>query len=244
MTKTAAPGADEEIDNAWTFGQFSRRLQFAHKFVFRRMIDSFSTYQPIMLDGQQVRAGDRETVERWKMIEKALSGSQTKSLLDLGCAEGYFVRMAASRLGCIALGLDGDVRRVFVAQNLATTDRIPNTGFVLGRVDPETIGKLPAFDTVIFCSVLHHVMRERGLDEARAVMTAVRNCTKRTLIFDTGQSNETSYPWSAEIPKMEPDPVTWISNYLTQFGFRDVKVIGETAGYSQAHPRSLFMASV
>jgi hypothetical protein len=232
------------IDNRWTFGRFPRRVHFLQNLYISQMIKSFYAYQPIELNGKVVKKGDRECADRWTLIEAAMRDSNCKSLMDLGCAEGYFVRQAATRLNCVSIGVDGDLRRVTLAQNLVNQEGLENASFMFGMLSSALVEKLPATDAVIFCSVLHHVMREKGLDEAVSIMRAVRACTKRLLIFDMGQSNEVQYPWAAELPQMSPNPKDWISAYLADFGFCDVRVIGETPGYLGAYPRLLFAANV
>lgn len=231
-------------DNTWTFGRFSGWVRLLHRLFILQMMKSFYAYQPIMFGGRIYKKGDRECAERWNLIEAELRATDCKSLLDVGCAEGYFVRQAATKLNCIAIGVDGDFRRVTLAQNLVNYDGLENASFMLGKIHPRFIEKLPATDGVIFCSVLHHIIRERGLEEARSVMRAIRTCTKRVLIFDMGQSNETQYPWAKELPKMLPDPETWISSFLADFGFQDIRVLGETAGYVGTYSRLLFVANV
>jgi O-antigen chain-terminating methyltransferase len=175
------------------------------------------------------------------VIADALAGLDAGSFLDLGCAEGYFV-MQAARRGWIALGVDGDLRRLAVAQNVALCDGLSRAGFLHGSITAGFVRKLPCFDVVLFLSVLHHVMCEQGVSGASELLRAIRSRTGMRLIFDMGQSNETTYDWAPLLPRMDPDPATWITGLLESCGFSSVRIIGETQGFMGAHPRHLFLA--
>ncbi len=241
MTMPDAPGA--ETSPTWSFGQFSRPCRWLQKFTISRLVRSFGTYQPVTLAGSVLAAGDRGCVERWLMMERVLSGADAGSVLDLGCAEGYFTRRAAAAVNGIALGIDGDIRRVTVAQSIASYEGISGVGFLHAQIAPEFVAKLPMFDVVIFLSVLHHVMSADGVDAARRLMQILRTRTIKRLIFDMGQSNETQFDWAKTLPPMEPDPVVWIADFLIQCGFSSIEVLGQSEGYQRLHRRALFAAT-
>jgi len=46
------------------------------------------------------------------------------TFLDLGCAEGYFVQEAAKSFGCVAIGVDADIRRLTVARTTSSLIRL------------------------------------------------------------------------------------------------------------------------
>jgi len=228
---------------SWSFGRFSRRCSWLQKFTILQLVKSFATYQPIMLNGRALKSGDRECADRWQIIDRIISSGDMHNLLDLGCAEGYFIREAASQRKCIALGVDADIRRVTVARSIASYEGIIGAAFLLAYITPEFVQQLPEFDVVLFFSVLHHVICERGLDEARALMNAIRSRTRKKMIFDMGQSNETEFAWAKVLPSMDPDPTTWITQFLKDCGFSSVDVVGESEGYHRTHRRILFVAT-
>ncbi len=61
----------------------------------RRVSRSFVAYHPVSLQGETLQPGQRACIDRWAMIAGELRAAGARSLLDLGCAEGYFVRRAA-----------------------------------------------------------------------------------------------------------------------------------------------------
>lgn len=208
----------------------------------RRVSRSFVAYHPVSLQGETLQPGQRACIDRWAMIAGELRAAGARSLLDLGCAEGYFVRRAAGELGCFALGVDGDFTRLLVAQTCALEDRVEGAAFALATIDAALLARLPVFDAVVFLSVMHHVMYEHGVDHARDLLRAIRERTRLCLLFDMGQSNETGNDWARLLPDMGTEPAAWIAGFLRSAGFAAVEKIGETDSWKNDAPRSVFVA--
>jgi O-antigen chain-terminating methyltransferase len=218
---------------------FPQHWRLIHRVTTKMMARSFETYHPVELEGRQIASGARNCFDRWKAIERTMIEDKSSSLLDLGCAEGYFVHSAAAR-GYFALGIDADVRRLTIAQNTAILNRVEGAGFVYAHITPDFVEKLQPFDTVLFLSVLHHIMYEKGVHAAAEIMRAVRSKVKKRLVFDMGQSNETAHRWASLLPQMRPTPSEWISTFLKDVGFSTVDEIGETDAYQSDARRILF----
>jgi SAM-dependent methyltransferase len=222
--------------------QFSPLLDKSAKFLLKRMIASYEPYHPVFIGDRQIAAGERSCLDRWTRIEALLRDAGVRSVLDLGCAEGYFIQRSARDLGCLALGVDADRRRLTVARMATNINEIERAGYIYGKISPDFVKTLPPFDGVIFLSVLHHVMYEHGVDYARQLMSAIRAITRKCLIFDMGQSNETQHEWAKLLPQMTPDPATWIAGFLKTAGFATVESIGQTDAYKSEARRELFIA--
>ena len=212
-----------------------------YKVVLRQLVKQVQPYQPVSMDGKVLSTGERECSDRWQIISDVLAqGADT--VLDLGCAEGYFVSRAAKEYRCFAVGIDADVRRLTVAQDLNVINKNEYAGFMYANVNLEFIRKLPQFDVVIFLAVLHHVMYEHGVDHARELMTCIRAKTKKTLVFEMGQSNERSMYWASLLPDMGPSPHEWIKEFLLSCGFSKADRVGETDAYRSNSKRGIFVA--
>ena len=212
-----------------------------YKSALRRLVKQVVPYHPVSLNGELLAGGERQCSDRWTIISKVLSqGGST--LLDLGCAEGYFVSRAAQEYGCVALGVDADVRRLTVAQDVNVINKTPNAGFMYANVTMEFLRKLPRFDVVIFLAVLHHVMYEHGLDYAREYMRCIHEKTAKALVFEMGQSNESGMEWASSLPDMGPNPHEWIVEFLLSCGFTEVQKAGETDAYHSNVHRGVFVA--
>jgi len=222
--------------------QFSGPWVALQRFALRRLVSSYEPYQPVTLGKQSLAKGDRACTDRWLVIAHVLQQTGSHSMLDLGCAEGFFVQEAARQDGCIAIGVDADRRRLNVARSTASLNEVHRAGFIYAMVDADLLACLPSFDVVLFLSVLHHVMYEHGVDYAAALMRAIHDRTNKCLIFDMGQSDETKHEWSNLLPKMTPSPKEWIAAFLRDCGYTTVTPIAETDAYKSQVRRQLFTA--
>ena len=66
--------------------------------------------------------------------------TEARSVLDVGCAEGWFLRRAAEDFGCFAIGIDGDDRRVSWARSRGSHDGVERVAVMKGKLSPEDIG--------------------------------------------------------------------------------------------------------
>jgi cyclopropane fatty-acyl-phospholipid synthase-like methyltransferase len=201
------------------------------------------TYQPVYLNGKQLSKGGRESYARWEEIEKIIDAEKITSVADLGCAEGFFVRKSAEK-GCFATGVDADVQKLLWAQTTLTLDALDNFGFIKMHMGAENINRVPKSDMVIFLSVLHHVMYEKGEPYALEFMKEVRKITGRVVVFEMGQSNETHYAWAKLLPDMGADPKAWITDFLKRAGFSQVKELRQVGAHKGEVTRTTFAAYV
>ena len=210
-----------------------------YKYAVRRLARSYSPYHPVDILGERFGEGERACIDRWATIAVQLGAAGARTLLDLGCAEGFFVHQAA-RSGYLALGVDADVLRLSLAQASATLNKVQGAGFMYAELTPEFIDTLPPYDAVLFLSVLHHIMYERGVDYARDYMSRLKAKVGKFMIFDMAQSNETRHAWAKLLPDMGSDPHAWIAEFLRSAGYRAVEKIGETDAYQGPVRRALF----
>ena len=209
------------------------------------LIKSFQAYQPVRFCGWQLWPGRRDFEHRWTLIRREVEDCGAQSLLDIGCAEGYFVRRAARELGCFSLGIEGDVRRVTVAQNISTLDGNERAGFMYGRVDAASLSQFPSFDVVLFLSVLHHFKRAHGTDYCRDILTTIRSKTNKVLIFDMGIESEKS-GWTTDRTKKNPatgeEATAWVAELIRSAGFSQVDLIGHATACRGRVARPIFRA--
>lgn len=221
-------------------GELDRVPAFLYGQAIRRIAGSYHPYQPVVIKGVQISPGERAHTDRWATIRQSIEALGAQTLVDLGCAEGYFVEQAASQCGCIALGIDADVRRLSLAQASATLNRVEGCGFMFAKLTPEFIGMLPVYDALLFMSVLHHIMYERGVEFARDYMRTLRAKAAKFVIFDMGQSNEIENEWAALLPDMGSEPHAWVAEFLRSAGFGGVEKLGDTDAYQGSTRRALF----
>ena len=207
----------------------------------RNLIKSFTAYQPVRFEGRLLQPGKRDFEHRWTLIRREVVACGARTLLDLGCAEGFFIHRAAHELGCFSLGIDADVRRLTVAQNINTLERNELTGFMYGHIDLASLSCLPKFDIVLFLSVLHHFMRPHGIDYCREVLRIIRTKTNKALIFDMGVESERSDS-AKDLTSVNEEPSAWVGEFLRSAGFSQVDVIGHSTARMGRVSRPMFRA--
>ena len=207
----------------------------------RLLLRSYPNYQPVYLDNILKIGSDRGCVDRWELIKKEILSHNATSLMDIGCAEGFYTIQATKECGCFSIGVDADIRRLSIAQNQLIGGKIKPAGFLLGVVDEALLEKTPAFDVIIFMSVMHHMMYTYGVEYSRMILQKIRLKTKKCMIFEMGQSDETLNAWARNLPDMGTNPHEWIKDFLLSCGFSKALKIGETDSYKKDRKRALFV---
>jgi SAM-dependent methyltransferase len=219
-------------------------LSVIYVFIIKVIAKVIGAYHPVILNDSVVSTGERSCSDRWEKIKIIMEDNKVKSVLDLGCAEGFFVHSAAKELSCFSLGIDADIRRLNLASNSALINEIENCGFIYMEIVKENIEKLPESDVIIFLSVLHHVMYEKGEDEALSLLKSIKKITNKVMFFDMGQSNEGTQEWATLLPDMGDDPLEWIKAFLLKAGFSKIVDLGLTDSYRTSTKRHYFAAYV
>jgi len=213
---------------------------FLRKISAKILLKSYPNYQPVFQEGKLLEGGDRNCLDRWPLIKKEIEDNNIKSVIDLGSAEGFYVLRSAKECGCFAIGVDADIRRFCIAQDQLSLERIVPAGFVFGVIDNDMLEKIPSFDMVIFLSVMHHMMYDKGEEYCRNFMKALRKKINKVMIFEMGQSNELKNKWAKLLPDMGENPHEWIREFLLSAGFSSVTKIGESDSYKKDQNRAIF----
>ncbi len=204
-------------------------------------IKSYEIYQPVLGRNREAH-GARDCETRWNAIEKCLHEHGSNSLIDLGSCEGYYVIKAAQAGLPFCIGVDFDQRRAFTSSSQAVLHDIPHAAFMIGTVDETLLEAMPKFDTVVFMSVLHHLMYDKGVEYCRRLMQSLHDKVGKFLIFEMGQSNEHQESWAKKMPDMGEDPHEWIKEFLVSVGFQSVETVALTRSFLGEVDRALFKA--
>lgn len=114
--------------------------------------------------------------DRWEFISQYLSEDET--LLDVGCAEGYFTAKAAE-MGLTATGIESNSKRVQYANSEWEVDG--NLDFSSQKVTPENVAHLPDVDVIFFLTVHQHFFTLFTVEEAMEMFKVL--CDKTDLLF-------------------------------------------------------------
>ncbi len=195
-------------------------------------------YEPVEIGGRRYQNA-RETESRWRAIATVLKQYGIANVLDVGCAEGWFLRRAATDLKCFAVGIEAS-ERVLISELARLYDGLERTAIMSAFVGASDILALPQFDAVICTSVVHHVIRHQGLAAGRDFVRALSARTVKVLVFEIGTSEEED--WSGILPKMEEGQEAFVRAFLTDCGFKEIRVIAESDGFRSKDRRLLFSA--
>jgi hypothetical protein len=214
-------------------------LRTAHQALLRMHLRSYEAYQPVM-GTNGAAAGTRDCEDRWRAIDQVLREQRCGSVVDLGCSEGYYVLNAARSGVGFCLGVDFDLRRMLTCYSQMVLNDVPNAAFLMSEVTPELVDRLPELDAVIFLSVLHHIMYQKGEEHCRDLLSRLRRKTRKVMVFEMGQSDEHLETWAKRMPDMGTDPHAWIAGFVRSAGFSRVEKIGEAQSYKRETNRALF----
>jgi SAM-dependent methyltransferase len=208
------------------------------RLAFRVAKSGTKPYEPIEIGGRRYN-NRRETDSRWQAIAAALKQCGARNVLDIGCAEGWFLRRAATDLNCFAIGIEPS-DRVLVSEFARLYDGVERTAIVKAFLEPKDILALPSFDAVICTSVVHHVIRQRGLTTGEEFVRALATRANKLVLFEMGTSEEED--WSATLPEMREGQEAFVRDLLTRCGLSGIEVIARSEGFRRKDQRLLFSA--
>jgi SAM-dependent methyltransferase len=195
-------------------------------------------YEPVEIGGRRFD-NVRDSDVRWHAVATVLKQFGVRNVLDVGCAEGWFVRRAATDLHCFAVGIEasdcmavGELSRLY--------DRAERMATIRSFVGPKDLLALPKFDAVICMSVVHHIIRAYGLATAGEFVTALASRASKVLIFEVGTAEESS--WTEFLPELSQGHEVFVRDFLERCGLRNVRVIAESPSYHREVQRLLFVA--
>ena len=124
-----------------------------------------------------------------------------KTVLDIGCAEGYF-SMELAKKDSVVTALDTDKRRIAVARYLATINNLRLRYHIGSWQDYlQELKKGVCFDNILFLSVFHHDMLKLRPTKAFISLQLFRGRAKRLFVECPLKSSEIKW-LSAEKKKM------------------------------------------
>jgi hypothetical protein len=147
------------------------------------------------------------------------------NILDVGSNAGYYLFELAKN-GYLCHGLERDPDLVCYTSLMCHAMGVSGVSCECGNLDPSFVERMPRYDVILCLSVMHHIILAEGMEIAQSILQQLALKTNRVLFFEMGQSNEIDADWATRLPAMEPDPETWISQWLVKSGFRHVKTIG------------------
>lgn len=123
--------------------------------------------------------------KRLLYILKRIKG---KTVLDIGCCEGYFTHQLAKR-GFKVTAIDSNWKRIAVTRYLAITQNLTAEYEVLHWYAYFNLHPEKHFDTALFLSVFHHDLFNLGVDRAFKLLSRLRGKVGK-VFFETPLSSK------------------------------------------------------
>ena len=189
------------------------------------------------------QAKDRErTLAKWELIRSNLP-EKPGSLLDIGCAEGFFVH-GASNLGWVAWGVEGK-RLPTVKHSLRKPVRgkSGDVFFSVGVIDGENVKHLPKFDVILLLSTFHKMCKVFGLERAYSIFDGLLKACNKALFFETAGRNS-RYGDNVRIFEKEYDVdsiQSWVEGLVARTPGWKVRYIGKTHYVGRDRHRLMFL---
>lgn len=187
-------------------------------------------------------AAARACADRFEAFSGRLPAGEPLSCLDVGCNLGYFTFRMAER-GGLCIGLDWGRNEIGLARALASLHKIHNALFAEYTLTEDSARALPEADVVLCLSIYHHWARKLGEAGAGRIMAALAARTRRYLVFETGQHDESEAAWAPALAFMGEDCDAWICRFLTNLGFETVECVGRFPTSVSSGRRGLYVAS-
>jgi 2-polyprenyl-3-methyl-5-hydroxy-6-metoxy-1,4-benzoquinol methylase len=204
-------------------------------------LHSKEPYEPVKC-GDDFYEGMRDYDERWIILKECLLKLQAKSMLDIGCAEGWFLRCAAEELGCFGFGVEAGESRWLRGEISRIHDCVENYAVIKAKLSPERIECLPIVDVVVCLSVVHHIFRTTGVEEARRFVASLRTRGRKGMIFEMGTSKEEWLRDNPHMSGMADNADDHVRDFLKSAGFTRVEVLGESRSIFKDSSRTMFLA--
>jgi len=182
----------------------------------------------------------RDTNDRYDAMLSNIE-DYPKSLIDLGCNQGFFVLKSAAE-GSFSVGVDHDWFEIIWAKAISEKHNTKQALFMNAEINTEFVSSMPSFDMVVCTSIFHHWVRIYGKDEAFKMMKLIASKTNKYLVFETGQHDEVATRWYKELDFMGDDYEKWAVDFLHEIGFKKVKIAGKFSTRLSEVKRTLFIA--
>lgn len=126
------------------------------------LAEAEGAYQPILIKGQKVMDGWRESMHRWEFIEPHIKSNMT--VIDIGSHYGYFTTKIARQFKSFVWSIEADPKRAEIQRRVLAANELTNVVLSEHKWTLETTEKLLSTcftaDVILLLSVGHYFDRE------------------------------------------------------------------------------------
>ena len=224
-------------------GAFERHLRSILYWSYSR---SEFRYQPVGAYSAARNRPESSFEARLKIARSAVSAYGIRHVLDIGCAEGFFIRNLALSEGVTAVGLEQSRAAIRRGSAIWDAQKEHGYGYIQMEVSPDALAQLPVFDLVICLSVVHHVIASGGKEAGVEFLRACATVTGKVFLFDMGSPLEKSHGWASSLAFLgssEAEVAQNTASMLREAGFAGVEEVGESLGHKAEAMRPVFLCT-
>lgn len=177
------------------------------------------TYQPILFEEFMSRVHKPSVKNEFSCIESDLGGFRGKSVLDIGCANGYFAFSAAGSGARRVVGYEADTLVHNVNEEIRKYKGIKNVEFYNQMFDMRCASSIDHFDVIIMLNVHMWIHKQNGSKNTFELMATLRNKCD-VMYFQTAHSGSGG---GYKVPELKNK--NDIGKYLSNAGFSAVECI-------------------
>lgn len=179
-------------------------------------------YYRYNIKDEHYHAARTDNEQRWSFIVSNIPAEST-SLVDVGCADGFFVQKAAEQ-GLLVHGFEGNQSRVRRAEK--AVEEYEDASVEQLYISPDNIDQLPASDVVLFLTVHHHWIRQYGWETAADMFRTIARKTE--LIFYEPPGNKVISQDGTEETLSPSDSLNYYETELKAIFDDSISVTGQT----------------
>ncbi len=197
-------------------------------------------YEPLNIAGNLIEDSKREWRVRWGAISQVIQDYKASTVMDIGCAEGWFLRRAAEDFKCFSIGVEMNDNRLGLGEMIRLYNGSERYAVIKASLSVEDIKKLPSMDVVLCLSVVHHIIKQDGVESGVDFVRALAKRTNKAFVFEMGTSDEKSF--EGRMPDMPNGQDDFIKHFLKDAGLTNIRVIDKSESIKKDAVRSIFVA--
>lgn len=185
----------------------------------KKLLEVVEPYQPLYGLAGLIGEPKRTSVDRCKVIEKALGDVTGLRMLDIGSSLGYVSYYFADR-GASVEGWDSNLDNVETTRLVGDLNGISNVHFKYKELNSETISTIPGgeFDVAFVLSVFHHVIYFQGMEKTKELARELLNRVPVVIVELAKKGEDTKLRWDKAQPDDELEIFSGLDVHIEKIG--------------------------
>lgn len=183
------------------------------------LLEVVEPYQPLYGLAGIITEPKRTSIDRCKVIEKALGDVTGLRMLDIGSSLGYVSYYFADR-GASVEGWDSNLDNVETTRLVGELNGVPGAAFRFKELNPETIKMVSGgeFDVAFVLSVFHHVVYFQGIEKTKELVRMLLDRVPMIVVELAKKGEDSKLRWDKAQPDDELDIFAGLDVHIEKIG--------------------------